>query len=145
MMMKPDTVKLYQRRLDEGYDLESDELYLIWSKLRTLSLDSPAASDVPPKDKVVPEASPKVSPALSDIITYPELPGQKKKGKATSSMPKHLSSDQVIDYLEAKKQEKQRELEEKEKRKLEQEKKNVKMRKGEKMKKKKGKKRNVNL
>ena len=80
--MKPDTVKLYQRSLDEGYDLESDELYLIWSKLKTLSLeDSPATSDVPPKDKVVPEASRKVSPALSDIITYPELPGQKKKGK----------------------------------------------------------------
>lgn len=82
MMMKPDTVKLYQRRLDEGYDLESDELYLIWSKLKTLSLeDSPATSDVPPNDKVVPEASQKVSPALSDIFTYPELPGQKKKGK----------------------------------------------------------------
>ena len=28
-MMKPETMELYQKRLEEGYDLENDELYVI--------------------------------------------------------------------------------------------------------------------
>ena len=33
-LMKPETITLYNERLEEGYDLETDELYCIWSKLK---------------------------------------------------------------------------------------------------------------
>ena len=33
-LMKPETIALYNERLEEGYDLETDELYCMWSKLK---------------------------------------------------------------------------------------------------------------
>ena len=112
-MMKPETVNLYQKRMEEGYDVESDELYVIWAKLKNLALDN--CSTTSTEEKNVPEISKVVSPTFDDVLVYPELPEQKKKFKSTSSMPKHLSSDQVIDYLETKKLQKQKEEQEKEK------------------------------
>ena len=113
---------LYNERLDEGYDLETDELYCIWSKMKKLCIkdgddDSAKASSViseqMPNPFSLPTRHQRVSPAVDDILTYPNPPDTKKKGKSTSDMPKHLSSEQVISYLEDKKAQKQQEEEEK--------------------------------
>ena len=62
----------------------------------------------------IPRAQQKVSCALDVVLTYPNpLADKKKKGKSTSSMPKHLSSRQMIVYMEEKKAAKQQEEEEK--------------------------------
>ena len=59
----------------------------------------------------------KVSPALDEILQYPKPPSSKKKGgRSTSDMPKHLSSEQVIQYLGKKKAQKLKEEEDKIKR-----------------------------
>lgn len=34
--IKPETLVLYNEQLEEGYDLETDELYCIWSKMKKL-------------------------------------------------------------------------------------------------------------
>ena len=40
-LMKAETVKLYEERFEEGYDIESDELYSIWSKMKKLTISDP--------------------------------------------------------------------------------------------------------
>ena len=44
-MMKPETMELYQKRLEEGYDLENDELYVIWSQLKKMSISDQSAKE----------------------------------------------------------------------------------------------------
>ena len=128
-MMKPETVRLYEERFDEGYDVESDELYCIWSKLKKLTISGQEEVGSEREQDVVapiPAAQQKVSSALDEVLTYPKPPAERqKKGKSTSSMPKHLSSQQMIDYLEEKRVTKQREEEEKQRRKEEREKKRI--------------------
>ena len=122
-MMKPETIKVYEERYEEGYDVEGDELYEMWSKMKQLTIsESPTSLE---KEKVSPLPVPqqKISPSLDEVLTYPNPPLKTQKSKA--AMPKHLSSEQVITYLEEKKEAKQREEEEKEKRKQEQEKKRL--------------------
>ena len=79
-MMKPETVKLYEERFEEGYDVENDELYSIWSRMKKLTISDPPAN---PQDKEVassteqeriPRAQQKVSCALDEILTYPNPP-----------------------------------------------------------------------
>ena len=56
-----------------------------------------------------------ISPSLDEILTYPKLVPCKtsKRGQEASKMPSHLTSDQVIHFLEGKKRKKQREEDEK--------------------------------
>ena len=131
-LMKPETVKLYEERLEEGYDVGNDELYSIWSKMKVLTISNPPPN-LPDKEKValekeqgiIPRAQKKVSSALDEVLTYPNPPADKKKGKSTSSMPKHLSSQQMITYMEEKRAAKQRDEEEKQRRKQERERKKL--------------------
>ena len=120
-MMKPSTA-LFNTRYEEGYDIE-DEFYSIWSKLKTLSIGnkSPLNSSTelsPASSKESAEAT----PLLDEILTYPDpMKAKVKKGKSTSNMPKHLSGEQMIQYLENKRLEKERLEEEKIKRQEERE------------------------
>ena len=59
-----------------------------------------------------------VSPALVEVLTYSK-PVQKKKQENWLSLPKHLSSNQMIEYLQEKRQKKQDEEDAKKKRKAE--------------------------
>ena len=127
-LIKPETLVLYNKRLDEGYDLETDDLYCIWSKMKKLCIKdctdsakpSTQTSNPTPNPLSLPAQKQKVLPALDEILQYPKPPNSKKKGgKSTSDMPKHLSSEQVIQYLEEKKAQKLKEKEDKIKRKEE--------------------------
>ena len=121
-MMKSSTIALFNTRYEEGYDIE-DEFYSIWSKLKTLSIGnkSPLNSSTelsPASSKESAEAT----PLLDEILTYPDpMKAKVKKGKSTSNMPKHLSGEQMIQYLENKRLEKERLEEEKIKRQEERE------------------------
>lgn len=77
-LMKPETLKLFSERYDEGYNLETDELYCIWSRFKQLSVADPVTNL--PKSIFLPSSQQKVSPALEEILTYPDPPVSKKKG-----------------------------------------------------------------
>jgi hypothetical protein len=99
-LMKPETIKLYEERLDEGYDIDGDELYSIWSKMKQLSISDNAPMIIPEKQQIV-------SPVMDEVLNYPN-PAEKKtkSGRSTASMPKHLSSEQMVLYMEEKQAEK---------------------------------------
>ena len=45
--MEPETVKKYERRFEEGYDVEDkDELYKVWLQFQHLSLIINVGSDI---------------------------------------------------------------------------------------------------
>ena len=48
----------------------------------------------------------KVSPVIDEVFTYPNPSNKPKKVGGVSAMPKHLSGDQVIQFLEEHKQRK---------------------------------------
>ena len=56
-----------------------------------------------------------ISPSLDEILTYPKPVPRKtsQRGQEASKMPSHLTSDQVIQFLEEKKRKKQEEEDEK--------------------------------
>ena len=125
-MLKPETLQLYNTRYEESYDIQDDELYVIWSKLKNLSIaNEPKCVSNPSSEEnqlaLLPEKHQKVSSVLGEVLTYPESAKQKpsKQGKGASSYPKHLTSDHVIAYLEEKKMRKEREEDEKQKHKEE--------------------------
>ena len=124
-MMKPSTIAHFNTRYEEGYDIE-DEFYSIWSKLKTLSISTTGSKSPLNSNTELSPASSKESaeatPLLDEILTYPDpMKAKVKKGKSTSDMPKHLSGEQMIQYLENKRLEKERLEEEKIKRQEERE------------------------
>ena len=46
--MKPETLSCYRKRYEEKYELDSDELYNIWPRLKTLSRSSDNHKEVLP-------------------------------------------------------------------------------------------------
>ena len=106
-MLKPETLQLY--------DIQDDELYVIWSKLKNLSIvhEPECVSNPSSKENqlaLLPEKHQKVSSVFGEVLTYPEPAKQKpsKQGKGASSFPKYLTSDQVIAYLEENKMRKEK-------------------------------------
>ena len=109
-------VKKFEQRFEEKYDLESDELYSVWLKMKTLTIhDKPSVTDTTlsstdtlsdplaaqsnttqQSDLCIPSKS-----VLDDILVYPSVQQSKKStSKSTSTLPKHLSSEQFIQYLQ---------------------------------------------
>ena len=137
-VMKQETVQLYKDRFAEGYDLEIDEMYCVWAKLKALMLadagcgkekensQSEHASNAASSSSVLPVRQQKVSSVLDEILTYPE-PEQKKKSEKPnrSQLPKHLSGEQYIAHIQQKKDDKKREEDEKKERKQNRERKKV--------------------
>jgi len=101
--MSSGTKRKFISRYDEGYDLEDDEFYIMWVKLKQLSLQD----DPDPKkgdkegDTVVAKESAEqdchssifallmtTSSVFDEILTYPKPDKQKKKKRWTNSPPK---------------------------------------------------------
>ena len=83
-IMKPETLKLYEERYEEGFDVERDELYDMWSKMKQLTLSEPSPCLEKEKEKEedeqdkgekeVPLLHKKqrgASPVLDEVLTYP--------------------------------------------------------------------------
>lgn len=108
-IMKPETLQLYTTWCKEKYAIESDELCVVRSQLL---LEDELTTEPKPRDRedtllaLLSKKQQKVS------CMYHEPMKQKqplKQGKGTSSMRKYLASEEVIAYLEEKKQQKKRE------------------------------------
>ena len=77
-LTRPETVLCYNQRYEEGYDLETDELYMIWSQLKSLSISKqPKHTTTQPAEPVIPSKQQYVSSAVDEIITYPKPPVSK--------------------------------------------------------------------
>ena len=117
-------VKKFEERFEEKYDIESDELYSVWVKMKSLSVqdDQPSVSHTTSRDTISdssfaanqksissqpPETrnqkpnAPKAS-VLDSILVYPSVP-ESSKSTSKASLPKHLSGEQFIQYLQEKK------------------------------------------
>ena len=128
-------IERYTLRLEEGFDLTSDEVYLQWKRLKLTTAEtstqrtpttnshsptSSAAVSTPLRQKLQPQK--KVSPVFTEILSYPDIKSKKGKQKASrEKMPSHLTSEQFIKLCEEKERKKQEEEEEKARKKLERE------------------------
>ena len=70
-LMKPKTLQVFEKRLEEEYDLETDELYCIWSGLKKLTISgSESIQQEEPKRKTklfqekLKDPGPSVSPEM---------------------------------------------------------------------------------
>ena len=120
-------VKKFEERF-EKYDIESDELYSVGVKMKSLSIqdDQPSVSHTtsrdtisdsslaanqksisnqPPETRNQQPSAPKAS-VLDSILVYPSVP-ESSKSISKASLPKHLSGEQFIQYLQEKKDEKE--------------------------------------
>ena len=86
--MRPETLQLYTTRYEEKYDIEIDELYVVWSKLKQLSLEDKPTTEPKPSDKkdnplaLLPKKQQEVSSIFKDVLTYPDpikLPSEEKQ------------------------------------------------------------------
>ncbi|ORU95132.1 MAG: hypothetical protein A6F71_10800 [Cycloclasticus sp. symbiont of Poecilosclerida sp. M] len=102
-----ETVKKYERHLEEGYDCEVDQLYSTWKKLKD------QCSRVPLGD-----LTNKGVPSHNDIFQVPSATSEKhvKSIRGTACLPKHISGDEVIKILEEQKAKKEMEERQKEER-----------------------------
>ena len=95
-MMNPETVHKYEHRYAEGYDIESDEFYAVWKKLKCLSLSETDPVPTQPEPSTVSNEL-ELHASIDGLLVYPGTPKGKKGG------PKFLSGEQIISYLEEKK------------------------------------------
>lgn len=101
--MTPNQLELYNIRLEEGFDVTTDKLYLEWKNMKlaiaaiakktnrstvasTMKSTLPATPRMPlqpirPREKV--------SPVFKEILSYPKA--KAKKGKQKAAMPNHLT------------------------------------------------------
>ena len=108
--MDESTLVKYEMRFEEKYDIQDDVLYNAWSKLKQKVLrhlpnsDREAVMDLDLSNYHAEFVS-LISPAVDEVLQYPEPVPRKtsKHGHGASQMPRHLTSDQVIQFLAEKK------------------------------------------
>ena len=125
--MDSETIKKFQVRLEEGYDIDSDPLFKAWAGLKRSSQPQPtlasavedttagALVDITNITKSKPSAVP------PELLKLPEASHTKRPQQRMACLPKHLSSKEMISFLEERKMKKIREEEDKAKRKAERE------------------------
>ena len=91
----------------DGFLKEHDELYNVWSKLKALTLHDDVQEDLGHNDS---EDDPfdlggqgQISEAFKESLVIPKsIVGTKKKTRGPSTMPPHISGDEVIQLMEEK-------------------------------------------
>ena len=117
------TPEKLQEPSEEGCDVGTDELYAIWLQMKQLSLkETPSLPAAPEPLHSNPERrndSEVKKSVQDDILVYPSVPESKKsKNTAFNSLPKHMSGEQFVEYLQEKQDEKERMEEKKKEREL---------------------------
>lgn len=84
--MDPKTIQVYKERMEEGYDVDKDKLFSIWSKLQDLSINDIPQETSGPHKPSAPSGPPKPSAPsgpsiLDEILQYPHPPPV-KRGKS---------------------------------------------------------------
>ena len=136
MELTNEKMALFERRYNNGFDVDVDPLYSQWKHLKDLSHTCPQqrdesdleqSYDLPqktPSPLATLDLSTSVSPVLKEVLKLPMLKNKKGKTSArtgTLHMPKHMTGDAFIDMMKEKEKKKQEEIEKKEKHKLERE------------------------
>ena len=108
--LSSETKRKFEARYQEGYDLTHDELYNVWSKLKALTLHDDVQEDLghndsedDPFDLGRPGGQGQISEAFKESLVIPKsIVGTKKKTRGPSTMPPHISGDEVIQLMEEK-------------------------------------------
>ena len=110
----------YKKRSEEGYDIDSDPLYNTWSKLTKAVCDTPTVTTTDSAlDRI--QLGDITNAIVSDLLKLPEPKQTKRVTRRTTMLPKHLSSQEMIQLLEEKRENKLKEEEGKRQRKAERE------------------------
>lgn len=114
-----ETLKRYETRLQEGYDLP-DPLYSAWKKLKEKTNRVPL-QDI--SNTAVPHQPTTISKDILQVPTCekPTRPAQSRSIQSTACLPKVISSEEVIHFLEERRAKKETEEKLKQERQLERE------------------------
>ncbi|KAJ8039126.1 Tigger transposable element-derived protein 2 [Holothuria leucospilota] len=104
---------LFEKRFAEKYDIQTDELYNVWKKLKV------GSTTVEEGDQQTPEETPKpsqagpsrISTAFEDHLRFPKAPSTSlsTKQKLNEQLPKAISGEKFRKYLKDKQQEREEE------------------------------------
>ena len=89
----------YKKMSKEGYDIDSDPLYNIWSKLTKAVCDTTTVT-------IIDSAFNLLLTIVSDLLKLREPKQTKSVTKGTTMLPKHSSSQEMIQFLEEKREKK---------------------------------------
>ena len=119
------TRKKFEERYDEGYDVEDDELYMVWARLKALTISECEEQEVGDEGETAQELSREDFGQRSEIfrqnLVVPKSVPRKKTRGGTSHMPPHISGDEAIAQMVDKVEKKRIAEEEKKQRKEERE------------------------
>ena len=107
-LLRSETRRKFQSRYEEGYDVEDDEFYIVWKKMKELSLSKSTkvtekAADSQHKDSSLDsmkqqQGHPSGKSVLDEILVYPKPKATRPK-TVKSQLPNHLSGEQMIRLL----------------------------------------------
>ncbi|PIK54125.1 hypothetical protein BSL78_08966 [Apostichopus japonicus] len=106
----PEKIWVFERRLREGFDIETDELFNTWKKLKLQEANKDSETVPPAAVPAIPSSptrrpvltSAYVSPSLDKYLRYPKAPESRRPAKATKQLPKAISGKKYRQYLEDK-------------------------------------------
>ena len=104
------TRKKFEEQYDEGYDVKDDELYMVWARLKALTISECEEQEVGDKGETAQELSHGDVGQRSEIfrqnLVVPKSVPRKKTRGGTSHMLPHISGDkaiaQMVDKVEKK-------------------------------------------
>ena len=110
--MDASTLTKYSKRYEEGYDIQDDVLYNTWVKLKK------AVPNILSKSSNKTELETNqplgdITNQLKDVLKLPEPRQPKMTTRGTTMLPKHISGEEMIRFLEEKRNKKLQEEEEK--------------------------------
>ena len=119
--MDEDTIRHFNRRFEEGFDITDDALYVAWAKLKRASQPLANISNTrgtfESSNAALCHPSTTIQSLLSEAVKLPEPAQQTKKStRGTANLPTHLPSKEMVKFLEEK-MKKDREIQDREERK----------------------------
>ena len=84
-----------KERYDEGYDVEDDELYMVWARLKALTISECEGREVGDKGETAQELSRGDVGQRSEIFKQNLVVPRKKTWGGTSHTPLHISGDEA--------------------------------------------------
>ena len=104
--IEPTRLKLFEKRLEESYDVEDDAQYMAWKilKLRVNVIDKEIGTLSTVKSNL--EAD--LRPIIENVLTFPQKLKVPKRKTQKVHLPRHLTSEAALKVLEAQDAEKRR-------------------------------------
>ena len=101
-------VRIFEMRLEEGYDIEDDALYNAWKALKIgkqkIEKEIIESSDRQLNISMI--ESDDLRPIIQNVLTYPQASKNEKKTRKKVNIPRHMTSEAALKILEIKDAEK---------------------------------------